>query len=841
MRIKQFWFWGVILVITIFTQFYHPVDGLADDQIGLVTAEKVIQNITPQEGYLDLMNKYIETEYGVHPASAIGLPWINPIYTLVTHGFSSMVGLSIPKWHFLSVLIFLVMIFFAKKLGEFFFGKYGYIFPMLLAVNLYVLVIIRNSIILFSLSAALQIAMMSFFLKAHDRFSLQSFGLACLFLFLSLSNGSTYSPVSYIYLILIFISLCLWAVIKKISGQESLDFNFLPKKYYLLIFLVVPILSLVSYFVNDLVLNTPLGSSMDGFFYFTKSRFPPTEFPTLADKISGSLFRYKEVFLGTSFNAIFGPHHTFFPYKTPVLDIAPAFLFFLGLVNFLRKMDYKKFVLLTFFIYTSYFLYGAQVPRVYSVFIPFLLLIASSGFVFFIEIIQLLKLNSLVKYVVFSFFVILLIYNVYYFENYFVVKSSSNLIKGSGTAEIESYLNSIKNKKMIVFMASGYPTWYLADFRKNDFLVYTDSDVEKLQKKMIELEDSYDEVILIFPSNLYYIGNPGLAAGNIWSDFNRGYKYFFEAFPERSTADKIIYNFEGIPQHYLYRFSKSKEEPKSKRLIINNSLEKIPLNFDGEIQSLRIYGGAQKVIINNQEININASPSTDVLINFKGLSYYNFYRNYNTNSYKENLYTRDYPDKIVPVNKFTTQSLDGLTWIEPKVKSDQPPYYLDYLFDFPYVIKKVDIKNNMRLFNGAGSGTKIKGYLVTDERYFNNYLKSGNKYLIFEIKSDDSNTYGPGGEINVLKPGNWGVDRLSSYVIKKPNTKKVLISLGMEAKYYTPNFFLANYYTIGDSSFFKFVLDTKKIAKPEIKDGDLFSVEKNKDDQEPTIVDIIYR
>ncbi len=833
-------FWFAIIAISFYSQFLHPINGLADDQIGLVTAEKVIENITPQDGYLDLMNKYIETAYGVHPASAIGLPWINPVYTLVTHGYSSLVGLSIPRWHFLSVLIFFVLIFFAKKLGEFFFGKYGFIFPILLAVNLYVLVVIRNSIILFSLSAALQLGMMYYFLKSHEKFNLKTFGLASLLLFLSLSNGSTYSPVSYVYLLVIFASLCLWGLINRLRGEPIKDFNFLPKRYYFFIFLLIPILSLGSYFTNDLILNAPLGSSLDGFLYYTKSRFPPTEFPTLADKISGSVFRYKEVISGTSFNAINGPHYTFFPYKTPVLDIVSVLLFFLGIISFLRKMDYKKFVLLAFFIYTSYFLYGAEVPRIYSVFIPFLLLISASGFVFLVELVKLLKLNSFVRIIIFLMMGIFLAYNVYYFDDYFVVKSSSNLIKGTGVAEIESYLSSVKDKKIILFMATGYPTWYLSDFRKNDFVVYTDSDSEKLQKRIKELEDEYNDVVLVFPSNLYHIGNPGLFAGDVWGDFYKTYSYFFEAFPERTTADKIVYDYQGIPAHYIYVFSKNSILKKAVKLVINDSSEKIPLNFDGEIQSLRIKGGAEKVKINDKEFSIKSSPSTDVLFNFEGMSNYDFYRNFANDSYKENLFKREWPDKIAPINKFDINTLDSLTWLEPNIKPDKPPYYLEYIFNYPYTIKKVDIKNDFRLFNRDLSKTSVKGYLVDKEKDFNDYQKKGGKFVIFKVESDNSNTYGPGGEINVLKPGNWGVGRLSSYVIKKLNTGKILVSLGMETKYYNTSNFLANYYTIGDSSFIKFLLDTTKVPKPKIKEGDLFSVEKNKDDKKPTVIDIIY-
>lgn len=820
--------WLTLLFIVLFTQFYHPVNGLADDQIGLVTAEKVIQNITSQEGYKDLTERYIETG-GLHPATALGLPWINPIYTLLTHSWSTLFGLSIPKWHLLSVLLFIGLLFFAKKLGDFFFGKKGFIFPLLLATNLYVLVAIRNSIILFSLSLMLQFATLYFFLKAHEKFTLPSFFMTGLFLFLSLSNGSTYSPVTYLYLLMILVCLFVW---KKLTSKE---FSLWDKKYYLLLFLLVPWLSLASYFTNDLLLNTPLGSSLEGFLYFTKSKFPPSEFPTLFDKITGSLTKFKEVFLGTSFREIFGPHQTFFPYQTPVLDKAAAFLFFLGILSFFKNFNYKKFIILAFLTYTFYFLYGVGAARIFIVFVPFLLLVSASGFVFLTEALETLKFHLWFKKLVFSILILLFVYNIYFFDDYFVVRANSNLIKGSGVAEIESYLKSIKKDKTLVFMEGGYPTWYLADFRQNDFVINSEGNPEKLREKILALTEKNGEVILIFPSHLYYIGNPGVLATDAWEDFPKSFNYFFEAFPEITAADKIIFDHQGTPQHYLFRFSKKQELPKVQRAIFNNQQDKITLDFNGEILSLRIKGGVEKLKLGEKEIAIRSSPSMDVIFNFGGSSSYNFYRNYATESFKENLINKE------KLAKFKVSSQENFVWLEPNIKPDQPPYLLEYLFDFPYQVKKAEIKNEMRLFNAAGSQTAISGYLVNGEENFKDYQKKGRKFLLFEIKSDNSNTYGPGGEINVLIPGNWGVGRLSSYVIKNPESKKLLISLKFSTQYYRPDYFLAHLYTIGDSSFFKFTLDTTKVEKPRVEAGTVMAIEKKPEEKNPVVIDIIYR
>lgn len=825
--------WLVLLFIIIFTQFYHPVNGLADDQIGLVTAEKVIQNITSQEGYKDLMERYIETG-GLHPATALGLPWINPIYTLVTHSYSSLVGLSIPKWHLLSVLLFIALLFFAKRLGDFFFAKYGFIFPILLATNLYVLVAIRNSIILFSLSLILQFGAMYYFLKVHEKFTLNSFFLACVFLFLALSNGSTYSPVTYLYLLMILVCLFVWKKLSFLGGWQDEKFSLWDKKYYLLLFLLVPWLSLSSYFANDLLLNTPLGSSLEGFLYFTKSKFPPSEFPTLADKIAGSILKFKEVFLGTSFREIFGPHQTFFPYQTPVLDKAAALLFFLGLLSFFKNFTYKKFILFAFLGYTFYFLYGVGAARIFIVFVPFLLLVSASGFVFLVETLEALKFHSLIKKLVFLILILLFAYNVYFFDDYFVVKSNSNLIKGTGVAEIESYLGLIKKNKALVFMEGGYPTWYLAGFRQSDFLVNNEGNPEKLREKILTLTEKYEEVILIFPSHLYYVGNPGLLATDAWEDFNKSFGFFFEAFPEITIADKTIYNHQGIPQHYLIRLSKNRVLPKVKRVIFDNPQDKVLLDFNGEILSLRVRGGIEKLKFGEKEITIKSSPSMEVIFNFQNESFYNFYRNYGSESFRENLFNKE------ALAKFQVSSNGNLIWLEPNIKPDQPPYLLEYLFDFPYEVKKAEIKNEMRLFNSAGGKTAIKGYLVNYQENFKDYWKKGRKFLLFEVKSDNSNTYGLGGETNILAPGNWGMGRLSSYVIKNPKTKKLLVALGFEAQYYRPDYFLAQLYTIGNSSFFKFTLDTSKVAKPKIKENTILTIEKKESEKNPVSIDIIY-
>lgn len=825
------------LLIIVYTQFYHPVNGLADDQIGLVTAEKVIQNITREEGYEDLMEKYIETG-GLHPASAMGLPWINTVYTFVTHNYSSLVGLSIAKWHFLSVLLFLALLFFAQKLGNFFFGRYGFIFPLLLATNLYVLVVIRNSIILFSLSMAIQFAAMYYFMKVHEKFRLQTFGLVSLFLFLALSNGSMYSPVVYLYLLITLVSLFIWWLLKKIKNSPVEDFHFLRKKYYLFLFLGVPLISIVSYFVNDIILNTPLGSSLDGFLYFTKSKFSPSEFPTLSDKFAGSLVKFKGVFLGTSFREIFGPHVTFFPYQTPVLDKAAAFLFFLGLLSFFKNFTYKKLILLSFLIYTSYYLHEVGANRIFIVFVPFLLLISSAGFVFLLDIIKALKFNNLIRGIFLLVIGGLLAYNVYFFDDYFVVKSNSNLMKGAGVAEIKKYLDTIDKKKVIVFMDRGYPVWYLADFRKTDFVLNAKTEPEEFRKQVSNLQQTYDIIILIFPTNLSYVGNPGYLS-EISEEFNSRYRFFMEAFPEKFLPDKVIYDYQKIPQHYLYQFSKDEELPKNIRTIVKNSSEKIILNFDGEIQAVRIKGGVEKLKFgDSNEIMVKSSPSMEVLLNFSGESYYNFYLNYATEGFKENL---NRVDQLKIDTKFNLKKEGSLSWIEPDLTPDNPPYLTEYLFDLPYQIKEVAIKNDMRLFNGEGSRAAIKGFLVDNEKDFGTYLKKASGYTFLEVKSDNTNTYAPGGEVNILNRQDWGMGRLSSYKVLKPKKNKILITLLFESKYYRPDYFLANLYNIGNSSFFKFKLDTAKLAKPKVENGTILSIEADASEATPAIIDIIYR
>ncbi len=829
----------LIGVIILFTQFYHPVNGLADDQIGLVTAEKVIQNITPVEGYRDLMERYIETG-GLHPSTAYGLPWINPIYTLVTHTYSSLVGLSIPKWHFLSVILFVGMIFFAKKLGDFFFGRYGFIFPLLLATNLYILVVVRNSILLFSLSLITQFGAIYYFLKIHEKFNKRDFILTLLFLFLALSNGSTYSPVTYLYLYIVLLALILWKLAHRVRDLTANDFQFLRKKYYFFIFAIIPILSIISYFANDLMLNITLGSSLDSFLYFTKSKFPPTEFPTLSDKITGSIIKFKEVFLGTSFREIFGPHATFFPYRSPVLDKAAAILFILGLLSFFKEFTYKKLILLLFLIYTFYNIYGVGAARIFIVFVPFLLLIASSGFVFLIQTGRMLKINGFIRVIFLSALGILLAYNVYFFENYFVVRSNSNLMLGTGVAEIKSYIDAINTKKMLVFMAPGYPTWYLADFKGADFTINNTGEKNDFRKKIEELKGRYDDVILIFPSYLFYVDNPGVLANyGIWNDFENNYRFFQDAFPELANADKIVYSYQGIPQHYLYRLSKYRELPKAQRLVFKDPSETFVSNSKGEIRALKIRGGINKLRLgNSQEVIVNSSPSTEVLINFGEESLYSFYHSYGDDSFKENLNQKE---KLEIDKKFKIKRNGTFVWIEPNISPDQPPYLLEYIFDLPYQIKKVEVKNDARLFNSTGGQTVIRGYMVDQEKYFSSYLKSGNKFSFLKISSDNSNTYGPGGEINVLSDPNWGIGRLSSYTVLKPkNTQKILLSLLLEGKYYNPGYFLANFYSIGNSSFFKFTLDTKNLTKPKIGEGEKISIEKNNGEANSVAVDIIY-
>lgn len=837
MKKINYLFYLAIFLIIFYTQFYHPVNGLADDQIALVYSEKVIQNITLSEGYKDLMEKYIETG-GLHPASAQGLPWINTIYTFVTHSYSSLIGLSIPKWHFLSVLLFVLLLYLAKKLGSFFFGKYGLIFPILLATNLYVLVVIRNSIILFSLSMALQFGAIYYFLKVHEKFDLKTFALAAIFLFLSLSNGSTYSPVTYLYLIIVLFSLFFWKIIQQLKGSTVKDFSFLKKEYYFLLFLGIPLLSSVSYFVNDIILNTPLGSSLDGFLYFTKSKFPPN-FPTLGDKIAGSIIKFKEVFQGTSFREAFGPHVTFFPYRTPVLDKAASFLFFLGILSFFKNFNYKKLTLLGFLGYAFFFLYNAGAARIFIVFVPFLLLIASSGFVFLLEILKALKFNRFLS----AFFLLILFgflfYNVYFFENYFVVKSNSNLMRGAGIADVKRYLDSIEENKVLVFMESGYSVWYLADFRETDFVINAVTDSEEFRKQIKRLEGRYKEVILIFPTNFSYIGNPGLL-NSIWEDFNYRYRFFQEAFPEKVVADKVIYDYQEIPQHYLYRFSKDRQLAKSKRLTFKDSSEQIPLDFSGEIQALRIRGGVGKLKFEGKgEIKVNSSSATEVVLNFGQESFYNFYLNYGNESFKENLYQKE---KLEIEKKFNLKKNDSLTWIEPNITPDNPPYLLEYLFEFPYQIKKAEIKTDMRLFNAEGSQAAIKGYLVDEENHFADYQKKGRRFSFLEVKSDNSNTYAPGGEVNVLsRPSTWGMGRLSSYKVLKPkNTKKALISLVFKSEYYRPDYFLAHLYNIGNSSFFKFTLDTEDLKKLKVEESTILSLEKNSSETNPVIIDIVY-
>lgn len=838
MKAGKYFLLLAFFLIILFTQFYHPVNGLADDQIGLVTAEKVIQNISRQEGYKDLMEKYIETG-GLHPASAMGLPWINTVYTFVTHNYSSLVGLSIAKWHFLSVLLFLALLFFAQKLGNFFFGRHGFIFPLLLATNLYVLVVIRNSIILFSLSMAIQFAAMYYFMKVHEKFRLQTFGLVSLFLFLALSNGSMYSPVVYLYLLITLVSLLIWWLAKKVKNSPVEDFHFLRKKYYLFLFLGVPLISIVSYFVNDIILNTPLGSSLDGFLYFTKSKFSPTEFPTLSDKFAGSLVKFKGVFLGTSFREIFGPHVTFFPYQTPVLDKAAAFLFFLGLLSFFKNFTYKKLILLSFLIYTSYYLHEVGANRIFIVFVPFLLLISSAGFVFLLDIIKAIRFNNLIRGIFLLAIGGLLAYNVYFFEDYFVVKSNSNLLKGTGIAEVKSYIDSIKGNKVLVFMERGYPAWYLADFRKTDFIYNLKTEPEEFRKEIKNLEGIYDHIILIFPTDFGYIGNPGFLQ-IIAEDFSSRFRFFQEAFPERPLADRTIYDYQGIPQHYLYHFSKDKELPKTKRFIFKDPSEKLPLGFSGEIESLRISGGVKKVNFGDRyDLEVKSSPHTEVIFNLGKEAVYSFYPNFSDNSFKENL---NQQEKLMVDKKFVLRANGSFTWIEPNIRPDQPPYLLEYIFDFPYQIKKLEIKNDARIFNGAGSQAAIKGYMVDEENHFNDYLKKGDKFVFLKIESDNSNTYGPGGEINVLSDPNWGMGRLSSYAVLKPkNDNKVLIALLFESKYYIPGYFLANLYNIGRSTFFKFTLDIKGLEKPIIKESAVLSIERDDKETTPVIIDILYK
>lgn len=835
-RIDFLLFLSLFLII-IFTQFYHPVNGLADDQIGLVVAEKVIQNITPLEGYKDLMERYIETG-GLHPCTAMGIPLINPIYTLVTHSYSSIIGLSISKWHFLSVILFVFLLFWAKKLGDFFFGKYGFVFPLLLATNLYVLVVIRNSIILFSLSLSIQFAATYYFLKVHEKYERKIFVLSCLFLFLALGNGSTYSPVTYLYILMIFLALIFWKLLNRLGNFNSRDFKLLDKKHYLFIFLVVPLLSISSYFTNDLFLNVPLGSSFDGFLYFTKSKFPPTEFPTLGDKISGSFLKFKEVFGGTSFREIFGPHITFFPYKTPVLDTTAAILFFLGLLSFSKHFTYKKLVLLFFLIYSSFYLYGVGAARIFIVFVPFLLLISSAGFIFLLDILKALKLKRFIM----GLFILVLglfsAYNVYFFDNYFVVKSNSNLMRGAGVAVIKDYIDAQKGKKILVFMESGYPAWYLADFRQTDFIVNTEKEPEEFRKTIKQMLGTYNNVILIFPTDYGYIGNPGFL-GLIAEDFNHRYRFFNDAFPEKTSADKVVYDYQQIPQHYLYRFSQYEQLTKFQSVTFRNSTDQIPLGFNGEIESIRIRGGVEEIKFEGaKEVKVHASPATEVLLNFGRDSLYSFYPNYSDLSFQENLNQKE---KLAVGKKFIVEKNNEFAWIEPNLTPDQPPYLLEYLFDFPYPVKKIEIKSDARLFNAKDNKASIKSYMVDNENNFGDYLKKGQRYIFLELKSDNSSTYAPGGEVNVLNSPQWGIGRLSSYTVLKPRkTTRVLISQLFEAQYYLPNLFLANLYNIGNSAFFKFTLDTKSLEKINVVVGTVLSIKKDESQTNPIIVDIIY-
>ncbi len=836
-KINCFFYLAIFLII-FFTQFYHPVNGLADDQIGLVTAERVIQNITPQEGYEYLMEKYLLSR-NLHPCSALGLPWINTIYTLVTHGYSSLVGLSIPRWHFLSVLLFVFLLYMAKKLGDFFFGKYGLFFPFLLATNAYVLVVIRNSIILFSLSLALQFGAIYYFLKAHEKFNPKFLALTAVFLFLTLSNGSTYSPVGYLYLVIVFLSLVAWKTIQRFRGSRGKDFILLKKRYYFFLFLLIPLFASVSYFVNDLVLNTPLGSSLDGFLYFTKSKFPPN-FPTLESKIVSAILNFKELFRGTPFGEIFGPHATFFPYRIPVLSRVVAFLFFLGIFSFFKKLNYKKFILLAFLGYTLFYLYRANVARVFITFIPFLLLVASSGFVFLLEALKKLKFNRLIVYLFLGIIFTLLAYDVYYFEDYFVVKSNSNLMRGTGVAVIEKYLDTIGKNRVLVFMEGGYPTWYLADFRETDFVVNDITDPEKFREQVSRLEEQYKEVILIFPTHYSYVGNPGVLPA-VWEDFNYRYRFFLEAFPEKVMADKVVSDYQGIPQHYLYRFTRDEELPKAKRLVFEDPSQSLPLGISGEIEALRIQGGAEKLKFEGiGEVPVHSNPAIEAVINFGRESFYNFYLNFDQEFFNSNFNQKEVSEIE---KKFLLGKSGGLTWIEPDLTPDKPPYLLEFLFDFPYPIEKVEIKTDMRLFNAEGSEAAIRGYLVDEEKHFTDYQKKGKRFLFLEVKSDDSSTYAPGGQTNVLsKPSNWGIGRLSSYKIlrlKKP--QKVLAALSFESRYYKPDYFLAHLYNLGHSSFFKFTLDTEGLKKLAVKESTVLSLEKDSNETGPVVINIIYR
>ncbi|MFC1727632.1 hypothetical protein ACFL0Y_03865, partial [Patescibacteria group bacterium] len=211
------------------------------------------------------------------------------------------------------------------------------------------------------------------------------------------------------------------------------------------------------------------------------------------------------------------------------------------------------------------------------------------------------------------------------------------------------------------------------------------------------------------------------------------------------------------------------------------------------------------------------------------------------NSYLENL---NLQKELKVEEKFLLGGKGNMGWIEPVLKGTAPPYLLEYYFDLPYPVLRADIKTDARLFNSGDSQAKIRGFFVDQEEAFEDYSLKNQEdedYLFFKVESDGSNTYAPGGSVNVFSRDDWGGYRRSGYSVLKPKSNKFLISYLFTSQYYRADYFLAQIYNIGQGAFFKFALDTTDLKI--FKINELTEVEIEKDDQSerPVVIDLIYR
>ena len=805
----------ILIIIAICFFVINAPRDFGDVGLSLYTTVVTLDKAHREGGsVLENFDKYKDTTFAFHTFS-------HPFPIFVMHFLCKITGITPYNFILLSIIVVFGTTIIAFYLGRMLYDSlFGFIFSLLLTVNVFYNVIFQTGTIYYTFCIPLTLISFFTFLRLHKNNSGISKKSVCgviisaLFFAIALFHVYPHALFGFVFSFLFVVSL----VFSRLFGKTGLvefnkDFKLLGIKLYLifLIFIVVFYFSLTSFWeiYNRVPLGTVLKWSASGEIARNLSvswEDIVRRLPWIASKTVEIIFT--DIDKGYNF-AQYGVHSDTSISGHPILNFMETLFFIAGIAYcFIKRSSLHIFCLstLVFTIGLIVFKYYPPIQRAYFFVIPILTLFMAVGVreVFYGWFNQKVAISR--KKVMFFTSSVLLIIIIWNFMSiyHFRVSEGGNKIWLNGLNQIFDFLEESGDKNNLVVFGDNnintYGTMSTNLYVKNKFndVIYYNKDlaqktVNEFGNWMKNTLSTYDNIIFVFPAESYLMGNPGQSFGNY------GMKRFYEKFLKANgypLPSKVVRNPKGVPLHYIYKFNKQWLTKKFVEVKMGETI--LSSNSIYRIESFYVSGPVEITIKNgNNEWNKNLSFLTD------GMDFYikntelkegyiEYYPDFSTLE-KASLNTTEIKNfKIVDGNS-------GLTWIESK----QPANDLKYLFNFPFKIKRADVRTNPRIFNDKSLMNLLKIAYSFDNRLY---------VLLNSIRSNGNgrfgNNDGPSGGGDRQPYPMSGFNEYATYNVFYPESDKLYLNFKfMNATWSNGHVQLSSH---DKSTFFKFTVDLSR-------------------------------